>query len=457
MIGKTSLSEKISYGLGSMGIALSITLITAFLTMYLTNVAFLDVAAVSLIMAVSRVFDGISDLVVGNVIDNTKSRFGKARVWLMRMSLPYGLSLLLLFMVPQHCPEMVKYIYVFILYNLANTVIRTFIQIAHYSLVALSSDDAMEQGLMGNIQSITMNLGMMAGSVIFVRLLGMFTDEPGNQNTQRAYTYAVMVFCAVMIVLTFVMTYFAKERVEGEQRTSDKTSEGIKAKLAEFKVVVLDRNWLVLVICTLLCAVVLQIRVTGATYYALYIMDDMNKVGWLNVFNMGASMVTQFFTPFLMKRFGMKKVFASGVAIAAASHLGFGLTTSSMPAMTAFLVMGGIGNGFFRAVVPGLFAVIITDIASRTGELRAGIGNAGFSTANKLGQGIGSVVFGFSLSAAGFDAMLDTKGMAQPDAVNGAISAMYIWIPMALFVVSLLIFVLFFDKEKRLDKVNTAV
>lgn len=81
MIGRPSWTERISYGLGSTGIALVITLLTSFLTMYLTNVAFLDVAAVSLIMAVSRVFDGISDIDIGNIIDNTESKLGKARAW----------------------------------------------------------------------------------------------------------------------------------------------------------------------------------------------------------------------------------------------------------------------------------------------------------------------------------------------------------------------------------------
>ena len=295
-----------------------------------------------------------------------------------------------------------------------------------------------------------MNLGMMATSVFFVRLLGMFTDEPGNQNTQRAYSYAVMVLCLVMILLTILMVFFAKERVQAKHGRSGKGSGGIREKLADLKVVVLDRNWLILVICTLLTAVVMQIRVTGATYYALYILEDMNKVGWLNAFNMGASMVAQFFTPFLMKRFGMKKLFSSGIAIIAISLLGFGLATSSAAVMTVFLMTGGVGNGLFHAVLPGLFAVIITDIADRTGSLHAGIGNAGFTTANKFGQGIGSVLFGLSLSAAGFNAVLDTQGLAQPEAVNGAISAMYIWLPIALYVIVFILFTAFFDRDRRL-------
>ena len=451
MGGRTLWTERVGYGLGSMGIALFVTLITAFLTIYLTNVAFLDVAAVSLIMAVSRVFDGISDIVIGNIIDNTNSKLGRARAWLLRMCLPFALSMFLLFRVPSQWPEMVKYIYVFLMYNLVNTVIRTFVQIAHYSLVPLITDDAMEQGLLGNIQSIAMNLGMMGGSVIFVKLLDAFTDIPGNQNTQRAYSGAVMVFGMMLIATTIIMVVSTKERVSGPAAEKKKQA-GIKEKLAGLKLVLLNRDWLVMVICVLLCSLILQTRMTGATYYALYILGDMDKVAWLNAFNLGASMMSQFITPFLMKKYGMRKVYIAGIVIVAAGHLGFGLSTSSVPAMTAFLIMGGVGNGFYHAMIPGIFAVLITDIAERSGKMQAGIGHAGISAANKLGQGLGSVLFGFSLSAAGFNAMLDAQGMAQPQAVSTAISSMYVWMPLALYVIVFVLFTFFFDRDRRLGE-----
>ena len=282
--------ERTGYGLGNIGVAFFGALITTYLTMYMTNVALLDVAAVSLIMAVSRVFDGISDLVIGNIIDNTRSRFGKARAWLLRMSLPYAVSMFLLFYVPPQWPGAVRYVYVFITYNLVNTVIRTFIQISNYSMVPLMTEDPMEQGLLGNIQSVMMNLGLMCGNVIFVRLLERFTDVPGNQNTQRAYSGAVIVTGLVFIVLTVIMVACTRENVSSGSSKDKKEQAGIKEKLAGLRQVLLDRDWLIMVLCSFLCYIILQTRMTGATYYALYILGDMGRVAWLTSFNMGASL-----------------------------------------------------------------------------------------------------------------------------------------------------------------------
>ncbi len=103
-------NERIGYGMGGFGVNAINGIIGSFLTIYLTNVAFLDAAILSSIIAVSKIFDGVSDLIVGRMVDNTKSKHGKARVWLMRMCIPFAVSVLLLFFVPQNFPDMVKYI-----------------------------------------------------------------------------------------------------------------------------------------------------------------------------------------------------------------------------------------------------------------------------------------------------------------------------------------------------------
>ena len=125
-------NERIGYASAAFGWNMINGIIGTFLTVYFTNVAFLDAAIISTIIAVSKVFDGISDLIVGRMVDNTKSKMGKARPWLMRMCIPFAIATLLLFFVPQSFPAAVKYVYVFIMYNIVNTVCLTCIQVPYY-------------------------------------------------------------------------------------------------------------------------------------------------------------------------------------------------------------------------------------------------------------------------------------------------------------------------------------
>lgn len=65
-------------------------------------------------MLLSRCLDGFSDLFVGWLIENTKSPYGKARAWLLRMLVPFFIALVALFSVPSGMSDLLKYIYVFV-------------------------------------------------------------------------------------------------------------------------------------------------------------------------------------------------------------------------------------------------------------------------------------------------------------------------------------------------------
>ena len=80
--------ERFSYGCGDFGCNIIYTAMSAFLVFYYTDYAGVNALAVGTIMMVSRIFDGISDIIMGVVVDRTKSRFGKARSWILRMCIP---------------------------------------------------------------------------------------------------------------------------------------------------------------------------------------------------------------------------------------------------------------------------------------------------------------------------------------------------------------------------------
>ena len=104
--------------------------------------------AVGTIMMVSRIFDGISDIIMGVVVDRTKSRFGKARSWILRMCIPFAISGVLLFSVPTSWTSTPKLVYVFITYNLVSTIIYTAINVPYSALNALMTQDPYERSVL---------------------------------------------------------------------------------------------------------------------------------------------------------------------------------------------------------------------------------------------------------------------------------------------------------------------
>ena len=93
-----------------------------------TDVAHVSAATIGMIIAISQIFNGASDICAGFIVDRTRSKYGRARVWMLRMSGPYAIAAILLMTVPQIAP-MAQAIYVFITYNLMLTVVYTLFQL----------------------------------------------------------------------------------------------------------------------------------------------------------------------------------------------------------------------------------------------------------------------------------------------------------------------------------------
>jgi GPH family glycoside/pentoside/hexuronide:cation symporter len=455
MTGKTRSNDNIRfieyamYGVGGSGLRMMFALTGSYLLMYMTNVAFLDVAVISVIIAVSRLLDGISDLIIGDIVDKTTSGMGKARVWLARMCLPYAVSMLLLFHVPPQFPELAKYVYVFLIYNLANTVFFTFLQVPQFAMVSLISADRKEQALTGNILSFSKSAGNMIGNALFVRLLMLFTSEPGNQNTQRAYTCSVAVFSLIMLVAVMVMVLTVRERVTDSGKYREKR-RSLKETFETFGILFSEKYWIIIMFCGLLIDLSVALVFTGSPYYALYTLGDMGAMSWLVSAFAFPSLVILCITPAFITRISKRKIFMTGIAVTIVGAAGIFFATPSKPAVAGFLILFGIGGGINSSVFYGIVAETVTYTAHKTGRLLAGSGNALISAVSKLGQGLSGGLFGLSLSAAGFNAALDTQGIAQPESVFKMIPFMYAGVPCIGFAVVLLVFGLCFDLEKTL-------
>ena len=106
--------EKFAYGCGEISTNIVFTIATSLLTMFYTDVAHVSAATIGMIIAISQIFNGASDICAGFIVDRTRSKYGRARVWMLRMSGPYAIAAILLMTVPQIAP-MAQAIYVYII------------------------------------------------------------------------------------------------------------------------------------------------------------------------------------------------------------------------------------------------------------------------------------------------------------------------------------------------------
>lgn len=133
---------------------------------------------------------------------------------------------------------------------------------------------------------------------------------------------------------------------------------------------------------------------------------------------------------------------------------GFGFVDTSVPLMIVCNVLKGLGLGMAGGMAMGIVADTILYGQLKTGINAVGMGNAGTSAAQKIGLGFGQAVFGWVLSGAGFDAALDTQGIAQPETVITAIKFMYNYIPTIMCFLVFIMIAVFFHLDRDLKKLK---
>ena len=153
--------ERFSYGCGDLGCNIIYSAMSSFLLFYYTDYVHVSAGVIGTIMLLSRVFDGITDLIMGIIVDRTKSRFGKCRPWILRMAIPFALAGILLFTVPSGLGNTAKFAYIFITYNLVSSVIYTAINVPYATLNSLITQDQYERSVLSIFRMILATTGTL--------------------------------------------------------------------------------------------------------------------------------------------------------------------------------------------------------------------------------------------------------------------------------------------------------
>ncbi len=112
-----------------------------FLTLYYTDSVGISAGIVGTIMPVTRIFDGITDLVFGNILDRTNTKWGKAKPWLMAAPPMLAIGVILLFNVPGSLSDVGKIVYATITYVFITTIAYTIGGLSYSALLSLMTND----------------------------------------------------------------------------------------------------------------------------------------------------------------------------------------------------------------------------------------------------------------------------------------------------------------------------
>ena len=433
-----TLQAKAGYMFGGAAQTTIVTLINVGLTYFYTNVMGINIAKVAVIMLISRIFDGFSDILAGVIMDRPKTKYGKARPWILRMVIPHFIALIAMFTVP-HTSENLQLIYIFIAYNFANTFVNTFAGLALSSLNSLMTRDADERSQLNALRQFgapVMELAISAFLIPAANLLG---------GDQRAWVIVVGIFSLIATICYFLCFLWSRETTEEERGANKETVPAGKGFLAVIK----NKYWYIVLITWIMATFYLTISGTNLSYYCQYLLGNVDYMSIINTAEKLATIVlTAVAVPFMIPRLGKRNMMLLGACIVTAGHL----LTFAAPLNMQLAVVAAVLRG---AGIAPCFAVLFAMIADcveyghwKTNLRTEGLIFCAATVGQKFGQGIASTIVGGLLDSVGYDGTL----AVQSAAATQMIEWIYLFTPVICFGV-VVILMLFYRLDKELPRI----
>ena len=431
------LSERLAYGFGDFGCNIIYTAMSAFLLFYYTDYAGVSAFAVGTIMMVSRLFDVLSDIIMGVIVDRTKSKYGKARPWILRMCIPFAISGVLLFSVPTSWAETPKLIYVFITYNLVSTVVYTAINVPYSALNALMTQNPYERSVLSIFRNLLATAGTLTINIFTLPLVEFFG------NNALAWTKTFFIF-GIIAIIAFLYTFWGtSERVKSVAQLQSTENNDVPV-LVGIKALFKNKYWIMMTGMLALFFLMYAINGGSTVYYAKDILGDKNLVGTINgIFNI-VQICGMFFIAMMIKKFGKRNIFALGLVLDIIGMLILNYSNGAMSLIIISSIIRGLGNACGGATMWAMVSDTIDYGEWKTGYRTEGLVNSACSFGWKIGNGIGSALLGLILEAGGYVG----TAITQTETALFSIEICFIWIPIAIYVIGLVIMSFYhLDKE----------
>lgn len=414
---KLGIVERSAYMMGNLGTALINTVVAAYVMYYYTDVMHLNAVVIGSILLASRIFDGVTDIVMGAVVDHTHSRHGKGRVWLLWMCLPYAISGLLLVSVPGASTRLVQYIYVFLTYNLCNTVCLTAVYVPYNSMTYSLSCDPYERGVLG----IFVMMGAVLGTLAVNSTIDAATKALGG--TASAWRTVVLVYALIGLALHLLCFFCTRERYIPDGAHSGGTP---KPRLTqEIKSILTNKYWLLAVLVVFLVMFFTNMLGGCGMYFAKGILGDTaNYAPIANALSLAQlPLLLLSFLP--MKKFGKKRTAMAGVMLICLGCASQMLAGNTVAGTVVCNVIRGMGAGLAGACGYGLIADTIDYGEWKTGIAASGIGMSSLTFVTKVSGGLSGALIGVLIENAGYD----PDALVQTERAMGAIDLCYNVIP----------------------------
>lgn len=419
-------TRTIAYAVGSV--------MMGYVTYYATDIMGLNIGVVGILFMISKIFDGVSDIIAGYIIDRTHTKWGKGRPYEFAL-IGYWLSIILCFSAPvMNIP--VSYIYVFVMYTMVNSVFLTLLLCAEPVYLANSLEDSSQ-----NV-SILAFAGLI--SLVFTMVASMVLPQLVTRmgTTRGGWIQLALIMGIPCMVVGMIRFLVVKERAD----------VSVAAEPIKFRQMIdlLRQNKYILIFAIIIFFSNIGTNLVNnvQTYYFTYVMGDLNLATGFSATTF-AIVIVMALTPVLSKKFGFVNLMRATTFIGMIGYIVrlFNVHSYTLLLFSNVLAMMGFYTMFSFA---NTFVIDCMDYGEwKTGVRSEGTVSCAQSVTAKIGTAVGVGLVGVLMGMAGYDGNL----AVQPESANNMLIALFSVVP-AIFCLIQFILLKIYDLDKYLPQIQ---
>ena len=449
-------SEKwLGYLLGPSGALLLNAVLATYLNVYYTDVLKLTTiwggAFLTVFPIISKIIDAITNVLMGYIIDRTKTAQGKARPWLLLSAPLVAVSGILLFTVPQKS-ETVQVIWLMLSYNLFYSFSYTIYNMSHNLMVPLSTRNTEQRGSLSVFNQIATI--MMSGIIVALIFPMLIMPQLGVDKSKWIVTMSIL--SCLALPLTLMEYYFTKERVTLED-INKKEEKKIPYKNL-LKAIFTDKYMVLILLYFLIYTVGTQFKNLGLVYFCNYVLGTYNDGKTQTMLSVigGIPMGLGIFIVWpLAKKFGKRNLTIAGFALYSIGSAICWVCPTNMVTVLIGQFIKNIGGLPCSYVFMALFADVLDHLEYKQNFRCDGIAMSVYNIIAVTSVGIVTGLFNALLSKSGYIAPSivngETVAAIQSAATKNAITFSFVGLE-TITAVILIVILAFLSVEKYIDK-----
>lgn len=445
---KTSLSEKVGYGFGDMSSSMFWKIFSYYLPFFYSNIFGLRLDQVGVLLVVTRIWDAVSDPMMGIIADRTRTKWGKYRPYLLLMAVPFALSGIFLFTTPAVSPTM-KLVWAYVTYIMMMTV-YTGINVPYGAMLGVMTDDSDTKTVLSSFRMFF----AYGGSFIALFCWEPLCNALGGYGTPAGWQHAMIVIavlCLVLFLLSFSMT---REKLHTESTSSI---------ASDFGSLVRNAPWWILIGAALCSNLFNTVRGSTVAYFFNDVIGPdvhLNLGRWGFLFYAGlflsigevCNMIGVAMTTPIAKALGKKTTYMlSFAALIVLSIAFFFVPKTGYWWMIVLQVVISIFTGIISPLVWSMYADVSDFAENRDGTASTGLIFSSASMAQKFGGAFGGYAVMALLGAFGYNTAAGAVQTAE--AVKGLWILMS-WVPAAVAALAIVIVFFYPLTKSRMEKIQ---